>query len=382
MAGEPGPRRVCLPWGYLPSGRNVRAVCSCGHHTTPRVDQARALDALLSEHGHTMPVCQTCGTDYTGHSWEQLRHDLEILTEPATGDEFLTCRGMPRSCRDGGAQRQLHLDRAAEEALGVPLLPERPRLRVIPGGADTGQTTAASTPTASTRGPGLPNAPAVVPSTRLTAERIAHRWRNLLRQNLSSPTRRDDPHATRSSATDVLVDALALADRITPDQLGRAVADQVALARGAAAAARYLTTLEPHDLARRADAAVGWAWAEHLLHQAADAALVVPDTDDDALAGPDTVLDLAPGDAPPHLAPVSPSAGPPAPVVHPGSAPAPSGPGRLTVAMPDADTQLAPAARERLARLAWVTTRVAALPALPPPDPRDRYNPRALTVLC
>ena len=114
--------------GYVPGGRGVRAVCSCGHATTPRADEQRALRALASEHGQTTPRCAVCDRDYEGRSWEQLRDDLQILTDPDHG-EFLACRGAPQACRDGAAQRQVHLDRAAFEQLGAE--PPRPRLRVV-----------------------------------------------------------------------------------------------------------------------------------------------------------------------------------------------------------------------------------------------------------
>lgn len=115
-------RRVCFPSGTLTAGTKVRAVCTCGFRTTPRADQAHALTALLSEHGYTEPVCALCGADYRSHSWSQLcTRDLQVLTDPATGDEFLACQGMPQSCRDGAARRQTHLDRAAADSLGIEL---------------------------------------------------------------------------------------------------------------------------------------------------------------------------------------------------------------------------------------------------------------------
>ncbi|WP_033247439.1 hypothetical protein [Nocardia carnea] len=129
---------VHLPAGYLPAGRKVRAVCSCGQTTTPRVNEDRALAALLAEHGWTPPICALCGTDhqgYPGRDWDSLRlHDVEILVDPATGGTFLVCRGMPRSCRDGAAQKQLHLDRAVADGFGFEL--PRPRLRVVDRAAE------------------------------------------------------------------------------------------------------------------------------------------------------------------------------------------------------------------------------------------------------
>ena len=104
---------VHLPAGYLPSGRKVRAACSCGFLTTARVNEARALAALLTEHDYTDPVCAICGKDHryarayesAVSRWESLRHHLiEILPDPSTGGTFLVCRGMPPSCRPGAAR--------------------------------------------------------------------------------------------------------------------------------------------------------------------------------------------------------------------------------------------------------------------------------------
>jgi hypothetical protein len=100
------------------------------------VDKERALTALLSEHGYTEPVCAVCGTDhqaYPGRSWDDLRNRyVEILTDESTGDTFLVCRGMPTSCRDGAAQKQLRLDRSVADGFGIDM--PRPTLRVIDGG--------------------------------------------------------------------------------------------------------------------------------------------------------------------------------------------------------------------------------------------------------
>lgn len=125
------PRRVCLPSGYTSSGQKVRAWCTCGYGTTPRVSRARALDALLTDHGHTAPICALCGKDHSGHDWLTLRtRYVEILTDPLDGP-FLVCRGMSRACMDGAAQKQLHRDRAAADGFGFDL--PRPSLRVIDG---------------------------------------------------------------------------------------------------------------------------------------------------------------------------------------------------------------------------------------------------------
>ena len=124
-------RRVHLMAGFAPSGRRVRAVCSCGEATTPRASMQRALAALLAEHGTTRPRCVLCGRDYEGLSWQQVRDALVVLEDRLDG-EFLACRDMPQSCRDGAAQRQVHLDRAAFDALGIEK--PAPMLRVLPGG--------------------------------------------------------------------------------------------------------------------------------------------------------------------------------------------------------------------------------------------------------
>ncbi|MEV0732278.1 hypothetical protein [Polymorphospora sp. NPDC050346] len=131
--GPADPSLVHLVAGLLGAGRRVRAACSCGHTTTARADDARAIAALRAEHELTAPVCVLCGHDYTGQSWQQLRDVvLRIFTTPTTGEQFLACRDMPQSCRDGAAQRQMHLDRAALEGLRLPV--PAPQLRVIPGG--------------------------------------------------------------------------------------------------------------------------------------------------------------------------------------------------------------------------------------------------------
>lgn len=120
--------RVHLPGGFLPSGARVRAVCLCGWVTTPRVDQARALAALLDGHGHDEPVCVLCGKDYNDRPAQRWRDGLQVLDDPS-GGQFVVCRGMPRACQEGAAQRQVHLDRAAFEAFGAE--PPRPRLRMV-----------------------------------------------------------------------------------------------------------------------------------------------------------------------------------------------------------------------------------------------------------
>ena len=93
------------------------------------------VEALLAEHGYTNPQCQVCGTDHHGHSWQDLRtRYVQILTDPSSGDEFLVCRDLPRACRDGAAQQQVQLDRAAAEAFGIQL--PRPTLRLVHSTSD------------------------------------------------------------------------------------------------------------------------------------------------------------------------------------------------------------------------------------------------------
>lgn len=115
--------QVHLPWGYLPSGRKVRAACSCGFLTTARVDEARALAALLTGHGYTDPVCAVCEKNHhyarayesAVSRWDNLRHNqIEILTDDGTGGTFLVCRGMPPSCRPSVAQQQTHTDASTD----------------------------------------------------------------------------------------------------------------------------------------------------------------------------------------------------------------------------------------------------------------------------
>ena len=124
------PRRIHLMDGFAPSDGRVRAVCTCGAATTPRASEALALAALRAEHGTSHPRCALCGRDYEGLSWRQIRDALAILEDRLDG-EFLACRDMPKSCRDGAAQRQVHLDRAAFDALGVAKPP--PVLRAVKG---------------------------------------------------------------------------------------------------------------------------------------------------------------------------------------------------------------------------------------------------------
>ncbi len=106
------PPQVHLPAEYRTDGRGrVRAVCSCGHATTPRITQDRALTVLLEEHGYTDPICAVCGTDhYDGAGrvrsrWDALLRHIEIVDDPVTGGTALVCRGESRPCRPAAPPR-------------------------------------------------------------------------------------------------------------------------------------------------------------------------------------------------------------------------------------------------------------------------------------
>lgn len=125
-------RLVHLIDGLAPSGQKVSAVCSCGFRTTPRATEERALAALRQTHPLTTPTCELCGREHPRHDWLALRsRHVQVHTDPATGNQFLVCRGLARSCQNGAEQRQMHLDRTAFEAFG--LQPGRPTLRVVGG---------------------------------------------------------------------------------------------------------------------------------------------------------------------------------------------------------------------------------------------------------
>jgi DNA invertase Pin-like site-specific DNA recombinase len=129
------PLRVHVPDGFIPAGVNgdkVRAVCACGWKTRARPDEQKARATMESQHGYMEPVCDLCGRDRQDHDRPyRYRYDhLEVLTDPDTGDQLLVCADDQKACRDASAQRQVHLDRAAADALGLPDI--RPSLRVIP----------------------------------------------------------------------------------------------------------------------------------------------------------------------------------------------------------------------------------------------------------
>lgn len=129
------PLRVHVPDGFLPAGVNgdkVRAVCACGWKTRARPDEQKARATLESQHGYMQPVCHLCGRDRQDKDRPyRYRYDhLEVLTDPDAGDQLLACADDQKACRDASAQRQVHLDRAAANALGLPDI--RPSMRVIP----------------------------------------------------------------------------------------------------------------------------------------------------------------------------------------------------------------------------------------------------------
>ena len=134
------PRRVHMPAGFTPAGRKIRAHCTCGYRTTPRVDERRATEALESEHGETKPVCDLCGREHFEQGGRRSRRfdHLRVLVDDATGHQFLVCSDDEPACHDRARQQQVRLDRAAFEALGIEL--PRPTLRLIRGtGQDVGR---------------------------------------------------------------------------------------------------------------------------------------------------------------------------------------------------------------------------------------------------
>lgn len=70
--------RVHLLAGFTPAGRRVRAWCSCGEVTTPRVNQDRALQALQVEHGTSTPTCERCGHEHR-HPLPDRNEHLQVL---------------------------------------------------------------------------------------------------------------------------------------------------------------------------------------------------------------------------------------------------------------------------------------------------------------
>lgn len=119
-------RRVHVPAGTFLSGRRFRAACSCGWVSTPRVDERRAVEALETEHGYEDAICALCGRsrDDMGLPWADRYRHVEVLTDPASGDQFLACSDDQEECRTLSAQ-------ASQKLTEV----RRPVLRVIQGGS-------------------------------------------------------------------------------------------------------------------------------------------------------------------------------------------------------------------------------------------------------
>jgi len=113
--------------GLAPAaGDKVRACCTCGYRTSPRVSRVRARNALEADHGTSLPTCGLCGRT----RWERDEigryTDVEVLTDDQVGDHMIVCRDAPSRCRDLAARRQVDLDRAV---LGDATPP--PTLRMI-----------------------------------------------------------------------------------------------------------------------------------------------------------------------------------------------------------------------------------------------------------
>lgn len=87
----PEPRVVHLMSGFTSVGARQRAWCRCGYQTTPRASRTRALAALVAGHELDVPECVLCGKTYTDVDWVSRSLRLDVLTDPATGDEFMSC---------------------------------------------------------------------------------------------------------------------------------------------------------------------------------------------------------------------------------------------------------------------------------------------------
>jgi hypothetical protein len=131
------PQRLHFFAGCVPSGKRVRAVCHCGHATTPRASRERAREALDVEHCFTPVECQLCDRDLQEFSGSRGR-DLALraarvvsIPNPMPGEsaEFFACRDT-NTCYPLARARQHELDKAAYLALGM-----RPQLRLVRGGA-------------------------------------------------------------------------------------------------------------------------------------------------------------------------------------------------------------------------------------------------------
>ena len=111
-------------------GRRVRAHCTCGWSTTPRVSGQRAREALEAEHGYTDPVCALCGRDRSEGLPRTRRYEnLRVINDEQSGEQYLACLADDPEC----------FDRFFRLAGIEP--PPRPRLRLIRGGAGSGTVT-------------------------------------------------------------------------------------------------------------------------------------------------------------------------------------------------------------------------------------------------
>lgn len=100
--------------GLAPAaGSKVRACCTCGYRTSPRVSLVRARTALELDHGTSLPTCGLCGRTRWDRDEIGRYADVEILTDDQVGDQMIVCRDAPITCRDLAARRQVQLDRIA-----------------------------------------------------------------------------------------------------------------------------------------------------------------------------------------------------------------------------------------------------------------------------
>jgi hypothetical protein len=122
------PRQVHVLAGIFGGGRRIRAACWCGWTTTPRVTKERALAAFRAAHPTDPLVCALCGRTRSEPDYLGRPAALRVLDDGEL-PPILVCRDLDRACRDGAAQRQVHLDRAAFDAFDAE--PPRPRFRVV-----------------------------------------------------------------------------------------------------------------------------------------------------------------------------------------------------------------------------------------------------------
>lgn len=132
------PRSLCFFAGYMSAGKKVRAVCHCGHFTTPRVDRERAREALDVEHGFSHPECAICGRDAQEFSGsvgrDRALSELQVIPipDPHEGEpaEFFACPDLA-ACRERATQ--VLRDQVAPSGTATPP-GTRPQLRLIQGG--------------------------------------------------------------------------------------------------------------------------------------------------------------------------------------------------------------------------------------------------------